>query len=66
VNYTDRTTDKLRGLSPRVNYTDRPTDSEFKSINQKMHIAGILCDLAKVCDCKEHDILLAKLHFYGI
>ena len=32
----------------------RPTDGEFKSINQKMHVAGILCDLAKVCDCMNH------------
>jgi hypothetical protein len=29
----------------------RPTDSEFKSINPKMHTGEILCDLAKVCDC---------------
>jgi len=44
----------------------RPTDSEFKSINQKMHVGGMLCDLAKVCKCMNHEILLAKLHFYGI
>jgi hypothetical protein len=31
-----------------------------------MHIGGILCDLAKVFDCVNHEILLAKLHYYGI
>jgi len=27
---------------------------------------GIFCDLAKVFYCANHEILLAKLHFYGI
>jgi hypothetical protein len=40
--------------------------SVFKSINQKMHVAGIFCDWAKASDCVNHEILLAKLHFYGI
>jgi hypothetical protein len=39
------------------------TDNVLKSINQKMHVRGILCDLAKAFDC---EILLTKLHFYGI
>ena len=42
------------------------TDSEFKSVNQKMYVGGIFCGLARAFDCLNHEILLAKLHFYGI
>jgi hypothetical protein len=41
----------------------RPTVSEFQSINQKMQVGGILCDLVKACDYMNHKIFLAKLHF---
>jgi hypothetical protein len=33
---------------------------------KKMYVGGIFCDLAKVFHCVNHEILLAKLHFYGI
>ena len=54
-----------KGIS-RDNTTFRLIEGVFKSINQKMSVGGIFCDLAKAFDCVNHEILLAKLHFYGI
>jgi hypothetical protein len=36
------------------------------SLNKKMQICGIFCDLEKVFDCVSHHILLTKLRYYGI
>ena len=41
------------------------TVSVFISINQKINVGGIFCDLVKAFDCVNYE-LLAKLHFSGI
>jgi len=33
-----------------------------KSVNWKMHVVGIFCDLTTAYYCVNHDILLATLH----
>jgi hypothetical protein len=42
------------------------TDYILKSLNQKMHVGGIFCNLAKAFDCVNHEILLTKLRYSGI
>jgi hypothetical protein len=41
-------------------------DEILCALDDKMHVGGIFCDLAKALHCVKHDILLSKLHFYGI
>jgi hypothetical protein len=50
----------------KMNAALKLTNSVLKSINQNMHAGGIFCDLLKAFYCVNHEILLAKLHYYGI
>ena len=38
----------------------------FKSINQKLHVGEIFCDLVQALDFVNHEILLVELYIYGI
>jgi hypothetical protein len=41
-------------------------DEISRALNDKMHVGGIFCDLAKAYYCVNHDILISKQNFYGI
>jgi hypothetical protein len=38
----------------------------LSSLDKRYYVGGLFCDLQKAFDCINHDILLAKMKFYGI
>ena len=38
----------------------------LSSLDKKNYVGGLFCDLQKAFNCANHDILLAKMEFYGI
>jgi hypothetical protein len=42
------------------------TDNTLTPLNQHHQIGGAFCDLPKAFDHVNHEILLNKLHYYGI
>lgn len=36
------------------------------SLNNKLLVGALFCDLQKAFDCLSHEILLSKVRFYGI
>jgi hypothetical protein len=54
-----------KGELSTENAAFRLRESIFKSINQKMHVRGFFCDLAKALYGRNYEILLANLHRCG-
>jgi hypothetical protein len=38
----------------------------LSTLDKENVVSGLFCDLQKASDCVNHDILLAKMKFYGI
>jgi hypothetical protein len=54
-----------KGISTK-NAAFKLKDCILKSLNQKMHVGGIFCDLTKAFDCVNHELFLTKLRYFCI
>jgi hypothetical protein len=48
--------DFRKGISTE-NVTFKLTDKVLKAINHKIHVGGIVCDVAKACNCKSWNLV---------
>jgi len=61
--------EKQFGFRPKSSTTSAiftVIDSVLQALDDKLHVASVLCDLSKAFDCVNHDLLLKKIKFYGI
>jgi len=47
-------------------FTENKITTFLTSLDNKLLVGGLFCDLTKVFRCVKHDKLLAQLEYYGI
>jgi hypothetical protein len=69
LNYNHILADKQFGFRTNL-FMDlasyKPINDILTSLNNKLLVGGVFCDLQKAFDCVDHDLLMSKTHWYGI